>query len=65
MEVMGEHQIYPMYAAGKMKLKAAFKNACRALGLDFDEANEISKHFVTNFEYYIDTIYGHTGEESF
>ena len=41
-ELLGEHSCYPMYKTGNFQQKEAFKNLCRAKGIDFDTSNEIS-----------------------
>ncbi len=41
-ELLGEHGCYPMYSAGNMQLKEAFKNLCRSKGIPFETSNQIS-----------------------
>lgn len=43
-ELLGEHGCYPMIAYGTMKETEAFRNVCRAEGLEFDEYNKIAKN---------------------
>jgi len=43
-ELLGENGIYQMYALGTMKESAAFRNVCRAYGLDMNQYNEIGKN---------------------
>lgn len=43
-ETLGEHHCYRMIAYGTQRENAAFRNACRNHGIDFQEANEVSKN---------------------
>jgi DNA polymerase III alpha subunit len=43
-ELLGEDCVYYMYALGTMKEQAAFRNLCRAYGMQIDEYNEIAKN---------------------
>lgn len=43
-DLLGEHQVYPMYAPGTMQLSEAFRNVCRSHKLKHDEYNEIAKN---------------------
>jgi DNA polymerase III alpha subunit len=42
-DILGEDHVYYMVAYGTMKESAAFRNLCRAYGLEMDEYNEIAK----------------------
>lgn len=43
-ELLGEHGCYPMIAYGTMKEGEAFRNVCRAAGLEFAQFNEVAKN---------------------
>lgn len=43
-ELLGEHGCYPMIAYGTMKETEAFRNVCRAEGLEFEEYNNVAKN---------------------
>lgn len=43
-ELLGKHGCYPMIAYGTMKETEAFRNVCRAEGLEFEEYNNVAKN---------------------
>lgn len=43
-DLLGEHQVYAMYAPGTMQLSEAFRNVCRSHKLQHDEYNEVGKN---------------------
>jgi len=42
-DILGEDNVYYMYAIGFMKESSAFRNLCRAYGLSMDQFNEVAK----------------------
>lgn len=43
-EILGEDNVYYMYAIGVMKESSAFRNLCRAYGRPMEEYNEVGKN---------------------
>ena len=46
-ELLGEKSIYPMVAYGTMQLSEAFRNVCRAKGMEFAKFNNVAKNIET------------------
>lgn len=51
-EILGEDGVYYMIAYGRMKISNAFRNVCRAYGLEMNEYNEVAKNLEDNLELY-------------
>lgn len=43
-EILGEDNVYYMYALGTMQESASFRNLCRAYDMNMDEYNEVAKN---------------------
>ena len=43
-ELLGENGCYPMWALGTMKESEAFRNTCRAMGIPYDQYNDVAKN---------------------